>query len=236
VALAEGLQNALWSLGGIPEQHIDFEHFPKAVGLVRRPGPPAWSERPLRQTGRPRRSICIWLAGSAGPSWLPRHSIEGRPIWPVSDLAGARTDRQAGWEPHHVRPGPGGAVRHPGGVSVPVRGWPVRAVSPICSHFGYCFQIRCIQIVLSGNSNERERRIAARIGRCGPHTVRSRGFARSADWPIGGNPLPGGVHQEGREANLPGGCASSIPVVWIVAISCWPRLLRTISRPLASEA
>src|ERR1700730_213203 len=25
-------------------------------------------------------------------------------------------------------------------------------------------------------------------------------------------------------------------VVWTVAISCWPRLLRTISRPLASEA
>src|SRR5258708_34322797 len=28
----------------------------------------------------------------------------------------------------------------------------------------------------------------------------------------------------------------SIAVVWMVAISCWPRLLRTISRPMASKA
>jgi hypothetical protein len=28
----------------------------------------------------------------------------------------------------------------------------------------------------------------------------------------------------------------SIAVVWMVAISCWPKLLRTISRPLAKEA
>jgi hypothetical protein len=35
--------------------------------------------------------------------------------------------------------------------------------------------------------------------------MRSRGFARSTDWPIGGNPLPGGVHQEGRKSDLPGG-------------------------------
>jgi hypothetical protein len=28
----------------------------------------------------------------------------------------------------------------------------------------------------------------------------------------------------------------SIAVVWMVAISCWPRLFRTMSSPLASEA
>ena len=95
-------------------------------------------------------------------------------------------------------------------------------------------KFRGIQIVLSSNSDQRKKGVAPGIGERGSQSMRNRRLADRADRPVGGHPFPGGVGQHGREPDQ--AAVSSIEVVWTVAISWRPRLLRTRSSPLDSEA
>ena len=59
----------------------------------------------------------------------------------------------------------------------------------------WSYQVRRIEIILTGNADQREQRIAAGIGQRRPHPVRRRGFADRTDRPIGRDPLPGSMRQ-----------------------------------------
>jgi hypothetical protein len=59
-------------------------------------------------------------------------------------------------------------------------------------------------------------------------------FRHGANRPVRGNPFPRGMRQHGRTIDLP--AAWSTAVVWTVAISCWLKVLRTMSSPLESGA
>ena len=99
----------------------------------------------------------------------------------------------------------------------------------------WCIEIGGVEIIFTGNSDQREKRITSGIGQGRAHPMRRRGLADRADWPIRGNPFPRSMRQYGREIRR---CqrSRSIAVVCTVAISCWPRVLRTISSPLESGA
>jgi hypothetical protein len=99
---------------------------------------------------------------------------------------------------------------------------------------GRATKIRGIEVVFAGNSDQGEQGIAPGIGQCGP---------------IRWGELVSLTGQTGQSEAIhsPEACtksvasriwphARSIAVVWTLAISCRPRLLLTISRPLASEA
>ena len=95
-------------------------------------------------------------------------------------------------------------------------------------------QIGGVEIVLTRNAHQGEQRIAPGVGQRRPHASRA---AMSASGQTG----------QSEAIHSPEACASmvvrlTIPVVWstavvcIVAISCWPSVLRTMSRPLDSGA
>ena len=95
-------------------------------------------------------------------------------------------------------------------------------------------QIRRIQIILAGNPDQGEQGIAAGVGQRRAHPVR-------------GGRLATGQTGQSEETHSPEECASvvvsrispaasSIEVVWTVAISCRPSDLRTRSNPLDKEA
>ena len=95
-------------------------------------------------------------------------------------------------------------------------------------------EVRRIEIVLAGDPDQREQGIAPGIGQRRAHPMGSCRLAGRADRPVGGDPFAGGVDQGGRQLDQTG-----LPVdrrAWTVAISCWPRHLRTMSRPVAREA
>jgi hypothetical protein len=56
-----------------------------------------------------------------------------------------------------------------------------------------------IEIVLAGDSHQREQGIAPGISEGGAHAVRGGRVARRADRPVRRHPLAGGVHQRGRQ-------------------------------------
>ena len=53
-----------------------------------------------------------------------------------------------------------------------------------------CIEIRGIDIVLTGNSHQREEGIAPGIGQRRSHPMRRRRLADRADWPVRGDPFP----------------------------------------------
>ena len=95
-------------------------------------------------------------------------------------------------------------------------------------------EIRGIEIIFSGNAHEREKGIPTRIGEGGSHALCRGDVADLAYRPFRGEPFPGRMRKNGREAEKAGLFIDAI--VWIVAISCRPRLLRTMSNPLDSGA
>ena len=116
---------------------------------------------------------------------------------------------------------------------MPVGRPPVRPARLIGTRFGGGAQIRRIEIIFAGNSDQREQGVAPGVGQ-----------RRPIRWGAAVS-LTGHTGQS-DETHSPDECAStvvsrmspasSIAVVCTVAISCLPRALRTISRPLASEA
>jgi hypothetical protein len=56
-------------------------------------------------------------------------------------------------------------------------------------------QVRCIEVVLAGNSDQGEQGIAPGIGQGRSHPVRGAGFGDRAHGPVGGDPFAGGVDE-----------------------------------------
>ena len=92
-------------------------------------------------------------------------------------------------------------------------------------------KVRRIEIVFAGNANQREKGIAARIGQRSAYSLCRGDIADLAYRPFRGNPFAGRMGQDGRQAKKAG-----FLIDVIVAISCRPRLLRTMSNPLDSGA
>ena len=70
------------------------------------------------------------------------------------------------------------------------------AVDPQILNFriGIC-EIRCIQIIFTGNTDQREQGIASRIGQGRTHPLRPLSSRNRADRPVRCNPFPGGMRQ-----------------------------------------
>ena len=62
-------------------------------------------------------------------------------------------------------------------------------------------QIRGIQVIVAGDANQSEQRIASRVGKCRPHLMRGHGVADRADRPIGGDPFPRRMRKHGGQPN-----------------------------------
>ena len=95
-------------------------------------------------------------------------------------------------------------------------------------------EIRRIDIILAGDADEGEESIAARIGKGRP--IRW-GVALSATLQTGQSEA---IHSPEewakRVVKFTVSVALSIAVVWMTAMACCPRVLRTISSPLDSGA
>jgi hypothetical protein len=87
------------------------------------------------------------------------------------------------------RRGSAADVQHLGRVSVPVCGPSVRPARLTGVAFRDGAEIRRIEIVFPGNSDQREQRISPRIGEGSPHPMRGRRFADRADRPVRGDPF-----------------------------------------------
>src|SRR6516164_2958782 len=62
-------------------------------------------------------------------------------------------------------------------------------------------KIRRIEIIFTGNADQREQGIASRIGQGRTHPLRPLSLRNRADRPIRGNPLFGGMRQNCAEPN-----------------------------------
>src|SRR5262245_33088880 len=96
-------------------------------------------------------------------------------------------------------------------------------------------QIRRIEVIFAGDTDEGEQRIAAGIGQCGAHALGigglgDRAHRRQSEAIHSPEAWASQVVKRTRPASL------SIAVVCTVAISCCPSVLRTMSRPLESGA
>jgi hypothetical protein len=63
-------------------------------------------------------------------------------------------------------------------------------------------EIGGIKIVFASNSDQGEQSIAAGIAQCRAHPVRLGRIGNGANRPVGGNPLPGGMGQNGGQIGL----------------------------------
>ena len=66
-------------------------------------------------------------------------------------------------------------------------------------------QIRRIEIILAGNADEGEQRIAPGISQRRSHAMRGGGLGDGADRPVRGDPFPGGMGQHGGQIDDAGG-------------------------------
>ena len=97
-----------------------------------------------------------------------------------------------------------------------------------------CLEIGRIEIIFAGNPDQGEQGIASGIGQRRSHSMRRRRLADGADRPIRDIHSPEACARIVVRLTMP--AAWSIAVVCTVAISCWLKVLRTMSSPLDSGA
>ncbi len=75
---------------------------------------------------------------------------------------------------------------------------------------GWTDQIRRIEIVLTGNADQGEQRIAAGIGKGRTHAMRGRGVGNGTDRPVGGDPFARRVRKDCREIDDAGSLTAAV--------------------------
>src|SRR5216684_6878379 len=63
-------------------------------------------------------------------------------------------------------------------------------------------KVRRVEVVLAGDPDQGEQRIATSVGQSRSHTVRSCGLAARADRPVRRDPFPGGMGQQRGQPDL----------------------------------
>ena len=183
------------------------------------------------------------MAGSAARAQVTARSAELRLsssarslIRSAADCSGSRLAAELAGQgaPGVAIPGPVG--RPPASLTLPdTRRRCYRALGRRCGlERAFKAEIGRIKVVLTGDADQREQGIAAGIGQGRAHPLGIGGLGDRADRPVRGDPFARGMRE--HRGQIDHAASLSMAVVCTVAISCWPSVLRTMSRPLESGA